>query len=155
MLLLQTLQLHQLPIPALHRHQLSMRATLHHHPSIDHVDDIRLLDGAQAMRHRDGGAALRGLVQGRLHNLLRLRVQRAGGFVEEEDLGVAEQGARDGDTLFLASGQQGRFTADWGFESVAGHESVNLRKPFPFPFLFFFFHDRVGRDGRNELTEGT
>ena len=97
-----------------------MGATLHHHAAINDIDDVSLLDGAEAVRDRDGGAAARGGVQGRLHHLLRLGVERAGGLVEEEDLRVAEQGARDGDALFLAAGEEGRFAADLGFEAVAG-----------------------------------
>ena len=36
-----------------------MRPTLHHNPLINHIDNIRLLDRAQPMRHRDRGPALR------------------------------------------------------------------------------------------------
>lgn len=110
--LLQTLQLHQLAISTLERHQLPMRATLRHNAAINHIDDICLLNGAQAMRNRDGSTAPRGGIQRRLDDFFRLGVQRAGGFVEEEDLRVAEEGARDGETLLLPAGEEGGFAAE-------------------------------------------
>jgi hypothetical protein len=94
--LLQTLQLHQLPIPTPQRHQLGMRAPLRHNALINHIDDIGLLDGAEPMRNGDGGAAPGCGVEGGLDDLFRFRVEGAGGFVEEEDLRVAEEGAGDG-----------------------------------------------------------
>ena len=46
MSLLQTLQLHQLPVPPPQRHQLPMRPALHHHPPVNHINHIRLLNCA-------------------------------------------------------------------------------------------------------------
>ena len=117
--LLQTLQTNQLPIPPALHHQLMMRPTLHHNPLINHIDHIRLLDRTQPMRHRDRGSALRRRIQRRLHDLLALGVQRGGRFVEEEDLWIAQEGAGDGDALFLAAGEEGGFAADGGGEAVA------------------------------------
>mmetsp|Transcript_47370 Transcript_47370/g.88270 ORF Transcript_47370/g.88270 Transcript_47370/m.88270 type:complete len:371 (-) Transcript_47370:394-1506(-) len=55
------------------------------------------------MRDDDCGHVVRPneLVNRRLHNLLALRVQGAGGLVQEQDLGTVDEGARDGDALLL------------------------------------------------------
>jgi hypothetical protein len=45
----------------------------------------------------DGGAALRSSIKSRLNDFLRLGVEGAGSFVEQEDLGIAEKRASDGD----------------------------------------------------------
>lgn len=84
-----------------------MRSCLHDAPRIKHIDDIRLLDRAESVGDRNRRAPLRGRVERRLHNLLALRVERAGGLVEEEDLGVSDQCAGDCNTLLLASGEEG------------------------------------------------
>lgn len=97
-----------------------MGPLLHHPALIDDVDHVRLLDGAQPVGDGDGGAALRGRVQGRLDHLFRLRVQRRRRFVEEEDFGVAQEGSGDGDALLLAAGEEAAFGADDGGEAVAG-----------------------------------
>ena len=95
-----------------------MRAPFHHFPTINHVNDIRLLDGAEPMRDRDGGATSGGGVQSGLHDLFGFRVQGRGGFVEEEDFGVAQEGAGDGDALLLAAREHAAFAADDGGEAV-------------------------------------
>jgi hypothetical protein len=41
-------------------------------------------------------------------------VECRGRFVEEQDLWVAEEGAGDGDALFLAAGEGGAFCSDDG-----------------------------------------
>jgi hypothetical protein len=80
-----------------------MCPTLHHHALINHIDDVRFLDRAKSVRNSDGRASPRRGIQRGLDDLLRLGVEGAGGFVEEENLGVAEEGACDGETLFLAA----------------------------------------------------
>ena len=123
---LQTLQTNQLPIPPPQPHQLSMRPPFHHHAPLDHEDTIRLLDRAQPVGHRDRRPAPRGLVQRRLHHLLGLAVQRAGGLVQEQDLGVAQEGARDSDALFLSAREERGFGADGGGEAVSVKGSFGL-----------------------------
>lgn len=126
MLFLQTLQAHQFAIPSLQRDQLSVRPTLHHLAFFNHVDDIGLLDRAQSMRDRDSCSALCRHVQRVLDHFLRLRVEGRGRLVEQEDLWVAEKGAGDGDTLFLAAREEGGFAAAFGGEAIA-REGVSLR----------------------------
>ena len=69
---------------------------------VKHVDHICFLNRTQSMSNGDGGAALRGSIQGCLDDLFGLRVESRGGFVEEENSGVADESAGNGDTLFLA-----------------------------------------------------
>mmetsp|Transcript_73984 Transcript_73984/g.173688 ORF Transcript_73984/g.173688 Transcript_73984/m.173688 type:complete len:360 (-) Transcript_73984:725-1804(-) len=70
---------------------------------VHHGDDVGVADGAEAMGHDNAGAPDHQAVEGLLHELLALGVQRARRLVEEQDLGVLEQGAGDGDTLLLPS----------------------------------------------------
>jgi len=55
--------------------------------------------------------------------MFRRGVECRGRFVEEQDLGVAEEGAGDGDALFLAAGEGGAFCSDDGV--VALREGLN------------------------------
>ena len=70
------------------------------------------------MRNRDCGATLCSRIQGCLHDLLALGIQCRGRFVKKEDLRIAQKGTGDGNTLFLATGEQSRFAADRGSEAV-------------------------------------
>lgn len=116
----QALQRHQLRVPPLLRQQLGVGAVLGHAALVDDVDDVRLLDRGKAVRHRDGGAALGRRVERRLHDLLRLGVERAGGLVEEKDTRVADERAGNGDALLLAAGEEGALAAADGVEAVTG-----------------------------------
>jgi hypothetical protein len=46
-------------------------------PVVDDVNDVRLLDGAETVSHRDGGAASRSGIQSGLDNLFRFYTQSA------------------------------------------------------------------------------
>jgi hypothetical protein len=46
--------------------------------SFEHHNLVRIANGTEAVRHHNGGAAAHHIVQRRLHNALRLRVQSAG-----------------------------------------------------------------------------
>lgn len=68
-----------------------------------HKNDIRVLHRRQPMRDDNHRPALSGPLKGRLDELLALRVERAGGLVEQKDVRVAEERAGDGDALLLAA----------------------------------------------------
>jgi hypothetical protein len=70
---------------------------------IKDIDDISLLDRAETVSHSDCSTTTSSSIQSSLDDLLGLRVQSGSGFVEEEDLGVPEEGAGDGYTLLLAA----------------------------------------------------
>ena len=119
-MLLQTLQANQFPVPALQPHQLRVRAPLNHNSPVHHEDTIRFLNRAQPVRHGDSRTAFGSFVESGLDDFFAFRVQGRGGFVEEQDLRVAEECAGDGDTLLLTPREESGFGSDWGCESVTG-----------------------------------
>src|SRR5580700_1615517 len=66
------------------------------------------------MRNDKGRAALHEVAKAMLNHRLALGVERACGFIENEDARVGEDGARDGQTLALASGELDTALADDG-----------------------------------------
>jgi hypothetical protein len=116
------LQPRQLPINAPLGHQLGMPADLDHLAGLKNINHIRALHGTQAMRNSNRGAALGGLIQGGLYNLLGRRVQRGRGLVEQQDLGIAQEGSGNRQTLALAAGKQGALCADEGVEAFGEGE---------------------------------
>jgi hypothetical protein len=78
------------------------------------------------MRNRNCRSPPCRLIKRLLDNLFTFAVQGAGGFVEQEDARVAEKGAGDGESLFLAAGEEGAFGADDGGETVPGY-TVSIR----------------------------
>ena len=59
-------------------------------------DLVGALDGVKTVGDGEHGAALHGLVERQLDGAFRLGVEGAGGFVEDQDGGVAQEGAGDG-----------------------------------------------------------
>ena len=95
------LELDKLEVSALLRHELSVPALLVDGALLDDGDRVCVLDGGQAVRNHDGGPPHHDAVQRVLHNLLRLRVQRARRLVQQQNGGVLDDGAGDGDALLL------------------------------------------------------
>ena len=77
-----------------------------------------MLDGRKPVRDDQGGAGRDQLVDGLLDMALGLGVQRRGGFVEDQDRRVLQQGAGDGQALPLAAGEQHAALADQGVEPL-------------------------------------
>jgi hypothetical protein len=76
--------------------------SLHVYPAlVKDVDDVGVLDCAQAMRDGDGCTALCGGVEGGLYDAFGCGVEGGCGFVEKQDLRVAEEGAGNGYALTL------------------------------------------------------
>jgi hypothetical protein len=59
----------------------------------------------EAMGDDDGGAVLHQPLEGILHHALALGVERRGRLVEQQQRGLAQQGAGDGDALALPAGE--------------------------------------------------
>ena len=92
------------------------------------------------MRHHHDEFFLRDLLQ-QLHNLFaRLAVQRSRGLVGEDDVGVVDDGARDGDPLHLSARKLRGFL----FRLVGKPHAFQRGKGFCFAFL--------GRKTRNRHT---
>src|SRR3954470_18131779 len=72
---------------------------------VDDDDQVGVDDGRQAMRDDEGGAAGAHGVQRLLDPGLRLRIERAGRLVEQQDRSVLEQGPGDCQALALAAGE--------------------------------------------------
>ena len=68
-------------------------------------DLVGSADGGEAVGDDEGGAALHEEIEAVLDHGFGLGVEGAGGFVEDEDAGVGEDGAGDGDALALAAGE--------------------------------------------------
>ena len=67
------------------------------------IDPVGFAHGGEAVGDDDGGAALAEFIERFLHACFGIGVQRAGGFVEQEDRRVFEDGAGDGDALALTA----------------------------------------------------
>ena len=83
-----------------------------------HQDLIRAADGGQAMGDGDGRAVFGQLGQALLDPALALVVERARGFIQNQDGRVFEEHARDRDALFLSAGQARAALPDKGVIAV-------------------------------------
>jgi hypothetical protein len=92
--------------------QLGEAATLDDPTGLEHQDQIRLAHGRETVRDHERGAAAHHVLQRLLHPRLGRRIQRAGGFVQDQDWRVLEQRAGDRQALALAAGQGGATLAD-------------------------------------------
>ncbi len=71
------------------------------------------------------------VLQRLLHGALALRVERAGGLVEQQDRRVLQQRARDRDALLLAAGQARAALAEFGVVALAAGRRGSRRRPRP------------------------
>ena len=84
----------------------------------DADDDVAALDCAEAVRDGDRGVvAFEQLGEGLVDEGFGFGVEGGGRFVEDQDVGVFEQGAGDGDALLLAAGELGAAGAGGGVET--------------------------------------
>ena len=81
---------------------------------VEDGDDFGAGDGAEAVRDGEGGAADLEFFQGFLDETFAVGVEGAGGFVEDEDLWIGDDGAGDAEPLALATGEAGAAFADRG-----------------------------------------
>src|SRR5712691_2747760 len=81
-------------------------ATLHQTPLIEHDDPVSVLHRGQPMRDEKGGAATQQRCQAGLHEAFGLGVDAGGGFVEDEQARVGEQGPYETEQLALAVTEQ-------------------------------------------------
>lgn len=70
------------------------------------------------MRDGDRRPSLGSGVEGFLHDLLRVGVERRGRLVEQQDLGIPQKSTGNGNTLLLTTGQLGALAADLGVETT-------------------------------------
>src|SRR5262245_27241560 len=82
------LELVKFAVDAAAAEQLGVGALLGDAAVFQDDDEVGFLNGGKAVGDADGGAALHEVVEGALDGALGFGVQRAGGFVEDEDGGV-------------------------------------------------------------------
>jgi len=64
---------------------------------------LALLHSGKSVSNDDGGPVLHDVLQSLLHLLLRVLIEGTGGFVQDEDLGLPDDGSGNGNPLLLAS----------------------------------------------------
>src|SRR5262249_6238873 len=92
--------------------QLVVRALFVDEVVVEDDDLVGVLDRREAVRDRDGRAALHQVLEGVHDDLLRLRVERRRGLVEDEDGGVTDDRAGDPDPLALTARERRAALAD-------------------------------------------
>ena len=85
-------------------------------------DLIGLKNRGEAMGDGDDRAAFGEEIEGALDFLFGLGIEGTGGFIEEENRGVFEEGAGDGKSLLLTTGEVAAFVADDRFVAVGLEE---------------------------------
>ena len=84
--------------------KLSVGARLGYKTVPDDQDAIGVLDRGETVRDDEAGAPLHKLVEGVLNQLFGAAVHVGGSFVQNEDGGVRQHGAGDGEELLLSFG---------------------------------------------------
>ena len=74
-------------------------------PVVQHQHPVGFLNGLQAVGDEDGGASGGQLADGVLDELLGLRVDGGGGFVEHQDFRIRRQHSGEGQQLALTLGK--------------------------------------------------
>ena len=93
-----------------------MRSALDDLAGAQYENLVRLANRAQAMRDHEARASGHQSFERFLNQSFRRGVHAGGGFVEEQDGRILEQGASDGDALFFAHAQAHSTFADFGVE---------------------------------------
>ena len=93
-------------------HQLVVAPQLGDAAVVDHDDAVGVAHGREAVGDDEGGASVHQVGEGLLDEVLALRVEGGGGLVEDEDGGVVQDGAGDGEALLLAAGEPDAALAD-------------------------------------------
>nr|GEU28155.1 hypothetical protein [Tanacetum cinerariifolium] len=115
---------------AIGRQQRVVRAALHDAAMVEHQDLLGVGHRGQAVRDHQRRAAFRDFLQLRLDRLLRFRVERRRGLVEDQDRRILEQGAGNRHALLFAARQFQSPLADHGVVTVgqALDEIVDRRR---------------------------
>src|SRR5438093_890290 len=85
--------------------KLVVAAELDDAAAVEDGDLLGIVHRRETVGNRQGRPSLSKLVEGGLHRALRLGVESARGFIENQDRWVTQDRARDRDPLLLASGE--------------------------------------------------
>mmetsp|Transcript_15524 Transcript_15524/g.39457 ORF Transcript_15524/g.39457 Transcript_15524/m.39457 type:complete len:276 (+) Transcript_15524:40-867(+) len=112
-------------------HELLVLALLRHGALVHHGNAVRIPHGAQPVGHHDDGPApgQHERIQRLLDGGLALRVQGAGGLVQQHHLGLADEHPGEGEPLALAAAQLHAALAHHGAVALGegGDELVRVR----------------------------
>ena len=129
-LFFEQLLLEQIRVIAVPGEQLIVRAQLHDAAGHQHGNLVRMADGGDAVGDEQGSAALHHALQFAQDLLLGIGVDAGQSVVEDQDAGVADDGAGNRGALFLAAGKGDAALADGGGQ--AGGEffkfAANVRR---------------------------
>ena len=78
----------------------------------DGDDPVAVPDGGKTVRDDEHRAAMHNPLHVVLNDALAFIIERAGGFIENQDARIHDQRARNGDALALAAGKVGAALAD-------------------------------------------
>ena len=84
---------------------------------IEHDNHVCVQNRRKPVRDANRRAAFHQFVERGLHGAFGFGVERAGGFVENENRRILQNGAGDGEALALAAGKRNAFFADDGVET--------------------------------------
>src|ERR1700761_8423589 len=85
------------------RDQFIESSAFDHLTVLEYQDTGRVADGGETMRDHEGGASLHHFVERGIELGLGHRIERAGGFVKDQDRRILEQCARNRQPLPLAA----------------------------------------------------
>ena len=94
-----------------------MTAALGNTPALHHDDAVGMLDGGQPVCDHQRRASLHQGGQGRLHMLFGFAVQGRGGFIQQQDRRIFQQGAGNRQALALATRQTHTILANQGVKA--------------------------------------
>ena len=92
--------------------ELVVRALFNDTALVEHTNEVGMADGGEAVGDGDGGAVLHQSFQGLLHKALTLRVEGAGGFIQNEDRRILQDSTGDADALTLTATETATTVAD-------------------------------------------
>src|ERR1700693_3238182 len=108
----------ELVIPSACGVKRSMCAALDDPACFDNQNLVGTADGRKAMGDHKSRATTHQVAQTFLDEGFGLRVEAGGGFVQDENAGIGENGAGDGDALLLSTGKFDPAVADDGVVPV-------------------------------------
>jgi hypothetical protein len=106
-----------------------MAAPLDDAARVEHDDLVGVAYRRQPVGNDEHGTLPHQPLDGLLHEPLGLGIERAGGFIQDENRGVAQQGSGNGNALALAPRQPGAPLAEHGVVSLreCGNEGRCIR----------------------------
>ena len=104
--ILERLQRHEFGIASLVSHELGMVSLLDDAPVVKDNNGVGIGNSGEAMGDDDGRAPTQDLAEGGLEETFGLGIKSGRCLVEDEEVGVEEEGASDADALSLATREQ-------------------------------------------------